>query len=590
VPFAVIGAVRPGSNGDRYSTAILQDGHIFTNTYININGGSAGQRIPEAGPNMLGIYADVATAISIYSPFNTGQGARLIEGWGKANSAGAHPLAFEVTSEGRVTIDNGDRTSYPQLILKDTDPLSAAANTGFSLRQLDGFARIGTYNNSTNAQDEQILLSNSEIRFSTPVNSTKAVRVLNNFSAPVGVWDTLNRRLGVGMYVDGLSLTPSRPLTVFGPSSSDTQIRFGYSDANYWEMGRANSGDARLFFSNPTGEQFSVSGTGNVAMRGTIISNALAPSSFLKTDSSRALVTRTAAQMRSDLGLAANGANSDITSLSLNQAGLTVKGVGANALTIKPNEKLTAGRTLNLITGDADRTITFRGNPTVSDWFDQSVKSGASPSFTSEFITGTGGAGFLNLANQSSTPPVPSNAGRLYFDGNNRFSWLGNDGFTRTFDDSSNTASRTYTLPDADTTIVGTDTAQTLSNKAGVVTTVAVSGIEFTSLGATTVYTVPEGRTFICTGAYAVINNVRGYSSSRLPVWHMRSSTGAQITGPSTPTSEWNSIGKYSISAFATASEIGTAVGAGDNVEVNITQPSSSGTLSCTILVTGILY
>lgn len=63
---------------------------------------------------------------------------------------------------------------------------------------------------------------------------------------------------------------------------------------------------------------------------------------------------------------AASGANTDITSVALNQTGLTVKGGSVNKLTIKPNETLSAGRTLNLIVNDVDRTINLGGNLTVS--------------------------------------------------------------------------------------------------------------------------------------------------------------------------------------------------------------------------------
>jgi hypothetical protein len=65
-------------------------------------------------------------------------------------------------------------------------------------------------------------------------------------------------------------------------------------------------------------------------------------------------------------GKAASGANTDITSVLLNQTGLVVKGGSSNALTIKPNETLSAGRTLNIITGDATRTLTFTGDATIA--------------------------------------------------------------------------------------------------------------------------------------------------------------------------------------------------------------------------------
>ena len=50
-------------------------------------------------------------------------------------------------------------------------------------------------------------------------------------------------------------------------------------------------------------------------------------------------------------------------------------------LIIAPGSNLTADRTLTLTTGDAARTITLSGNPTLADWFDQSVKTAATPTF-----------------------------------------------------------------------------------------------------------------------------------------------------------------------------------------------------------------
>jgi hypothetical protein len=67
------------------------------------------------------------------------------------------------------------------------------------------------------------------------------------------------------------------------------------------------------------------------------------------------------------LNLKANaGANSDITSILLNQTGLVVKGGTSVALTIKPNETYTAPRTLNLVLGDATRTLTMTGDASIS--------------------------------------------------------------------------------------------------------------------------------------------------------------------------------------------------------------------------------
>ena len=68
--------------------------------------------------------------------------------------------------------------------------------------------------------------------------------------------------------------------------------------------------------------------------------------------------------------------------------GLKILDTGSDhALTIAPGTNLTIARTLTLTTGDADRTVTLSGNPTLADWFDQSVKSGNSPTFAGTNFT-----------------------------------------------------------------------------------------------------------------------------------------------------------------------------------------------------------
>lgn len=54
---------------------------------------------------------------------------------------------------------------------------------------------------------------------------------------------------------------------------------------------------------------------------------------------------------------------------------------GDHSLIITPGTDLSVNRVLTLTTGDAARTITLSGNPTLSDWFDQAVKTTSSPTF-----------------------------------------------------------------------------------------------------------------------------------------------------------------------------------------------------------------
>ena len=69
-------------------------------------------------------------------------------------------------------------------------------------------------------------------------------------------------------------------------------------------------------------------------------------------------------------------------------------------LIIKHGSNLTADRILTLTTGDAARTITLQGNPTLSDWFDQSVKVAANPTF------GTLGSGVHTITANNPTDNI----------------------------------------------------------------------------------------------------------------------------------------------------------------------------------------
>lgn len=57
-------------------------------------------------------------------------------------------------------------------------------------------------------------------------------------------------------------------------------------------------------------------------------------------------------------------------------------------LVIKPGSNLSTDKILTITTGDAARTITLSGNPTLGDWFDQGVKQADSPTFAGATING----------------------------------------------------------------------------------------------------------------------------------------------------------------------------------------------------------
>lgn len=145
--------------------------------------------------------------------------------------------------------------------------------------------------------------------------------------------------------------------------------------------------------------------------------------------------------------LAEAGANTDITSILLNQNGLVVKGATSNALTIKPNETLSSSRTLNLKINDVDRTIDLSGNLTVS---------------SAATISGTNTGDQTNITGNAGTATTLQTARSIYgnnFDGSaalsqiiaSTFGGTGN-GFTK-FTGATSTE-KTYTLPDASATIL----------------------------------------------------------------------------------------------------------------------------------------
>lgn len=139
---------------------------------------------------------------------------------------------------------------------------------------------------------------------------------------------------------------------------------------------------------------------------------------------------------------------------------------------------LTAGRTLTFDVTNAARTIKLTGNPTLADWFDQSVKSGASPTF----VTVTAA-----LSGNATTATTLATARAIYgnnFDGSaaltqviaSTYGGTGN-GFTKF--SGPTTAEKTFTLPDASATLLysggalGTPSSGTLTNCSGL----PVSGI-----------------------------------------------------------------------------------------------------------------
>ena len=84
---------------------------------------------------------------------------------------------------------------------------------------------------------------------------------------------------------------------------------------------------------------------------------------------------------------------SGVGSLSASSVGLDTASFldsdASHSTTINFGSNLTSPRSLDIVAGDADRTLTISGDATISDWFNQSVKTSASPSFASMTLSGT---------------------------------------------------------------------------------------------------------------------------------------------------------------------------------------------------------
>lgn len=88
--------------------------------------------------------------------------------------------------------------------------------------------------------------------------------------------------------------------------------------------------------------------------------------------------------------------------------GIRSSGSGAFDLQITNTENLTANRRLTATLGDASRTLTLSGDPTLGDWFNQSVKTTDSPTFAgftvgNVSVTGFNGTGAQLLTNTGPT-------------------------------------------------------------------------------------------------------------------------------------------------------------------------------------------
>lgn len=101
--------------------------------------------------------------------------------------------------------------------------------------------------------------------------------------------------------------------------------------------------------------------------------------------------------MNSTVLLDGSGNLTAVNSITINTSGLHLLDTDASHdLIITVGSNLTADRTLTITTGDAGRTLTISGDATINDWFDQSVKAAASPSFADVTLSNAGGLHILD--------------------------------------------------------------------------------------------------------------------------------------------------------------------------------------------------
>lgn len=93
-----------------------------------------------------------------------------------------------------------------------------------------------------------------------------------------------------------------------------------------------------------------------------------------------------------------NSANmTGVNTITINPGGLHLFDTDvSHDLVFTVGSNLTADRIFTITTGDADRTITLSGSPTLGDWFDQSVKVAASPAFADVTVSNAGGLHILD--------------------------------------------------------------------------------------------------------------------------------------------------------------------------------------------------
>jgi hypothetical protein len=192
---------------------------------------------------------------------------------------------------------------------------------------------------------------------------------------------------------DTLTLVAGTNITITTDASTDSitiNASGGVSDGDKGDITVSSSGTAWAIDNNAVtyAKIQDVSATDRLLGRSTAGAGII--EEITCTAAGRAILDdATAADQRTTLGAAASGANTDLTSVYLNNTGLKIKDTNAShGLIIAPGSDLTADHTLTVTTGDADRTLTISASTTLNGGTHSGTNTGDQNLFSTIAVSG----------------------------------------------------------------------------------------------------------------------------------------------------------------------------------------------------------